>query len=68
MTTITLKIDDKNKEAKALLEYLKKLSYVEVKNEDTEEYSPEFVKKVLDSHRNDKRITVDTDKLWQSIQ
>lgn len=67
MTTITLKINDKNKEAKALLAYLKKLSYVEVEEKEEGGYNPEFVKKVMDSHKNDKRITIEADKLWESI-
>jgi len=63
--SITLKIDTRSKAAKQLLAYLKMLPYVKI--EDESPYDPQFVKKVLDSHKNDKRHTIPSDKLWESI-
>ncbi|WP_207214103.1 DUF2683 family protein [Brumimicrobium glaciale] len=30
-------------------------------------YKPEFVEKILNSHKNDKRHTIPTKKLWENI-
>ena len=45
---LTIKLDENNKEAKALIAYLKTLSYVSVKKEKKSPYNPEFVKKILE--------------------
>lgn len=63
--SITIKIDTKSKAAKQLLSYLKTLPFVKIEEEDT--YDPEFVEKVLNSHENDKRHTIPTNDLWESI-
>jgi hypothetical protein len=49
---LTIKLDENNKEAKALIAYLKTLSYVSVKKEKKSPYNPEFVKKVLERSEN----------------
>ncbi|MCO5231586.1 MAG: hypothetical protein M9958_10565 [Chitinophagales bacterium] len=69
MTTITLKIKEEGQEAKALLEYLKKLPFVEIEqNKDNDSiYDSTFVNKVLNAHKNDKKVTIKADKLWESI-
>ncbi|MDR6968135.1 hypothetical protein J2X31_002150 [Flavobacterium arsenatis] len=72
MTTIT--INKRTKEGKLLFEMAKLLSenskgVVITENDEKEKspYNPEFVKKVLNSHKNDKRVTIKADKLWESI-
>jgi hypothetical protein len=49
---LTIKLDENNKEAKALISYLKTLSYVSVKKEKKSPYNPEFVKKILERSEN----------------
>lgn len=49
---LTIKLDENNKEAKALIAYLKTLSFVSVKKEKKSPYNPEFVKKVLERSEN----------------
>lgn len=49
---LTIKLDENNKEAKALIAYLKTLSFVSVKKEKKSPYDPEFVKKVLERSEN----------------
>lgn len=63
--SITLKIDTKSTAAKQLIAYLKTLPFVEIEEESP--YNPEFVEKILNSHKNDKRHKIPTDKLWESI-
>lgn len=69
MTTITIKINERTKVGKALMTLIETFSKeekgVEIISDDT--YNPEFVKKVLNSHKNDKRIAIETEKLWESI-
>lgn len=69
MTTITIKINERTKVGKALMTLIETFSKekkgVEIISDDA--YNPEFVKKVLNSHKNDKRISIQTDKLWESI-
>lgn len=69
MTTITIKINERTKVGKALMTLIETFSKeekgVEIISDDS--YDPKFVEKVLNSHRNDKRISIETDKLWESI-
>jgi hypothetical protein len=71
MTTLTLKIDEKKKAGKTLLELIdffnvKEKKVVEVV-EDKSPYNPAFVKKVLDSAKSKKRYRIDTKNVWESI-
>jgi hypothetical protein len=34
---------------------------------DSSSYNPEFVQKLLNAYYNDKRVTIDAEKLWESI-
>lgn len=63
--SITLKIDTNTEAAKQLIAYLKTLPFVKIEEESP--YNPEFVEKILNSHKNDKRHKIPTDKLWESI-
>jgi len=70
MTVITLKINEKNQEAKALLDYLKKLPFVEVEKKHKEKglYNPEFVEMIKKSAASKKRYVVNNvDELWESL-
>jgi hypothetical protein len=65
MTTII--IDEKTKEAKALLEYLAKLKYVKIQT-DKSPYDPVFVKKVKEAEKRGNYITIkDAKNVWESI-
>ena len=70
MTTITIKINERTKAGKALRNLIeifsKEKSGVEIISEK-DHYSEEFVEKILNSHKNDKRVVIETDKLWESI-
>lgn len=70
MSTITVKINERSKAGMLLKELIEMFSNkpgVEIVNEKSP-YNPEFVKKVLESHKNDKRYEVkDVNKLWESL-
>jgi len=72
MATITLKINERTKAGKAFMALLdlfssenKGIEIIE-KSEDSL-YNSDFVEKVLNSHKNDKRVTIEAGKLWDSI-
>ena len=60
-----VRIDTRSNTAKILLNYLKSLPFVKV--EEQSEYNPKFVKKILDSDKNDKRTRITTKSVWDSI-
>ena len=65
MTTII--IDTKTNEAKRLVEYLKTVKYVKVleSNQDkTENYNPDFVKKIKEREKQP-TVKADLDNLWK---
>ena len=66
---ITIKIDQRNKQAKALLEYIRTLPFVEVKDNEKEgsPYDPEFVKIVKESAASKERYEVDPNDVWGSL-
>lgn len=70
MTTITIKINERTKAGKALRNLIeifsKEKNGVEIISEK-DYYNEEFVEKILNSHKNDKRVVIETDKLWESI-
>ena len=70
MSTITLKINDKSKAGRLVTEFLdimKKQPGVKIV-EETDNYNPEFVNKVLKSKSQKGGKTVTADNLWQSIK
>lgn len=73
MSTITLKINERNKAGKALKALIDALAgnedaVVEIIKEDKEvTYNPDFVKKIKDSYANDKRTKINTNDLWENI-
>jgi len=65
---ITIKIDPRKKEAKALLEFLRNLSFVEMEEKEKSVYDPKFVAMVKKSAATKKRYKVnDVDELWESL-
>lgn len=70
---ITIKIDQRNKQAKALLEYIKTLPFVEIQNKDDEKspYNPDFVAKIRRAEKEIEEgktfIVKDVEKLWESL-
>ena len=65
MTTII--IDTKTNEAKRLVEYLKTIKYVKVleSNQDmTENYNPDFVKKIKEREKQS-TVKADLGNLWK---
>ncbi len=72
MTTLTVKINERSSMGKSIMELLrttaKESKVVKlVEEEDDEVYNEEFVNKILNADKNDKRIRIDTKKLWESI-
>lgn len=70
MTTVTLKINERSKFGKAILELLRTTAETTKNIELVEEkspYSKSFVNKVLNADKKDKRVKIKTDKLWESI-
>lgn len=65
---VTIKIDERSKQAKALLEYIKTLPFVEIKDKDEEKssYNPEFVAKIRRAEK-EKSTTVDPNDIWESL-
>jgi hypothetical protein len=71
MTTFT--VNEDSKAAKAFLAFIKTLSFVEIKEENSyvaEEQSPygkEFVEKIKDRADNDDFITIDPKTIWEDL-
>ena len=71
MTTFI--VNENSKAAKAFLEFIKTLSFVEIKEENfqvAEEHSPynkEFVTKIKDRLNNDKFVTINPNTFWENI-
>jgi hypothetical protein len=73
MTTLTVRINEKSKLGKAIVDLLhssaKESKAVElVENSGKSPYSPEFVKMVLQASKSKQRIKVDPKNLWESIK
>ncbi len=66
---ITITINEKSKQAKAIIEMLKAFDFVEFKNqnESKSSYDPEFVEMVKKATKSKKRTQVTADNLWESI-
>ncbi len=71
MTTMTVKINERSSFGKAFAELLrstaKESKAVKVIEKEESPYNPEFVKKVLDSYKNDKRTVVNPKDVWGSL-
>lgn len=70
---ITIKINQRNKQAKALLEYIKTLPFVEIKGEEKEKspYNPKFVKMVREAEKEiaegKTMVVKDVEEFWESL-
>ena len=49
---LTITLEENNEQAKALVKYLKNLSFVKIKKEKKTNYNPDFVKKILERADN----------------
>ena len=70
MTTLTVKINERTKEGKAFLEFAKtflKESKSVTVIEEKSPYNPEFVKKILHTHKHDKRKVINPKDVWGSL-
>lgn len=71
MTTVTVEIDEKTKNGKALLAYLKAINAVKKQEtcvtEPESPYSKEFVKKIQNAKLEKGREIKTNDDLWKSI-
>jgi len=72
MTTLTIKINERNSLGKAIIELLRStakessaIKLVETKEENS--YNPEFVEKVLKAAASKKRHRIDPKNLWESL-
>jgi hypothetical protein len=68
METITIKINERSnagKMVKDFLELISKKPGIEIL-EEKDDYDPEYVEKILNSHKNDKRTRIDSETLWES--
>jgi len=65
---LLVKIDPRSKEAKALIEYLKKLSFVTIEESEKSPYNAEFVKKISKARSEKTGKVVTAENLWQSIK
>ena len=72
---VQIAINNKSKEAKALLEYLKNLTFVKILDKDfniekniENPYNEEFVKKINKARSEKGGIVVNPNTLWESIK
>lgn len=67
---ITIKINPRSKQAKAFLEYLKVLPFVQIEEKDKTSYSPEFASKIKKGEadiKKGKTTRVNPDNVWENI-
>ena len=67
---ITIKIDPRSKQAKAFLEYLKVLPFVQIENKENPDYPPEFtskIKKGEEDIKGGKTTRLNPDNIWENI-
>ena len=67
---ITIKINPKSKQAKAFLEYLKVLPFVQIKEKDNSNYSPEFAAKLKKGEADiakGKTTRLNPENVWENI-
>lgn len=73
MATYTIKIDKRNKAAKAFIEMIKNLSFIEIIEDKPQEphYDPAFVRKIKKAKEEIEQgnyTEIDTDDIWGSIE
>lgn len=70
MTTITIKINERTKAGKALINLIEFFSKehkgIEIVSDTKSEYNPEFVKKIKETE-NQKGIIIDPNDVWGSL-
>jgi ribosomal protein L16 Arg81 hydroxylase len=70
METITLKINERSKAGKVFIDFMNQFivnnKSVEIIKEESP-YNPEFVRKIINADKNDKRIRISTENIWESI-
>ncbi len=65
---LTIQLDGRSKQAKALIALLKSLSFVKIKKEQQEStYNPEFVKKIKEAEERAEYTTLDMNDIWGSL-
>jgi len=67
---ITIKIDPRSKQAKAFLEYLKVLPFVQIEKKENAEYSPKFTSKIKKGEadiKNGKATRINPNNVWENI-
>jgi len=67
---ITIKINPRSKQAKAFLEYLKVLPFVQIEERDKSPYSPEFANKLKKGEADIKKgntTRINPDNIWGNI-
>lgn len=64
---LTIKINDRSKQAKVFYEYLKTLPFVKIESRDNNPYNPEFVKMIKESAASKKRTIIDPEDVWGSL-
>jgi hypothetical protein len=73
MATLTVKINERSSIGKAIADFLRSTAKESkvvklIEKEEKSPYNPEFVEKVLQADKYDKRYRIDTDKLWETIE
>lgn len=67
---ITIKINPRSKQAKAFLEYLKVLPFVQIEEKDNVSYNPEFTEKIKKGEadiKQGKTTRINPDNVWENI-
>ncbi|MCW4470762.1 hypothetical protein OGH69_17450 [Flavobacterium sp. MFBS3-15] len=67
---ITIKINPRSKQAKAFLEYLKVLPFVQIEEKDKSGYTPEFTDKIKKGEadiKKGKTTRINPDNVWENI-
>ena len=67
---ITIKLDPKNKQAKAFLEYLKVLPFVKIEEKEKKLYNPDFVAKIKKGEadiKKGKATRLNPNNVWDDI-
>jgi hypothetical protein len=67
---LTITLEENNEQAKALVKYLKNLSFVKIKKEKKTNNNPDFVKNILERADNAEKgnvTKIDPNDLWGSL-
>lgn len=63
---VHITVNNKSKEAKAFLEFVKKLPFIKIETEKSP-YNPEFVKMIKKSAASKNRTVINTKDVWGSL-